>query len=186
MTVAENQPAIVTRRLELVHIGADELLLVDQDPQAPAIWADKPFTNPHRVLVDSKGPLPWRVPQVKKDPSLNKWFMRWIVLRERSEVIGTISFHGAPDTNGMVEIGLEITSALRNQGFAKEALVGMWTWVCQQEGVQVLRYTVSPENLPSVAIITSFGFAYVGEQIDEEDGPESIYEMSVQDFLKTV
>jgi hypothetical protein len=32
-------------------------------------------------------------------------------------------------------------------------------------------------------IIKSSGFALVGEQIDEEDGLELIYEMSVQDYL---
>ena len=186
LDASHNQPTINTPHLELVHIGAAELLMIDQDPLDESIWSEKSFTNPHRVLVDSKGPLPWRVPQVKKDAALNKWFMRWIVLRDTQEVIGTISFHGEPNDDGMVEIGLEITPEFRNRGYAKEALVGMWTWVGTQEGVKTLRYTVSPTNLPSVAIITSFGFAYIGEQIDEEDGPESIYEMSAQDFLKTV
>lgn len=102
------------------------------------------------------------------------------------EVIGTISFHGAPNDNGMIEIGLEIVPQFRNQGYAKEALIGMWTWVCAQEGVSTLRYTVSPSNAPSIAIIEGFQFTYIGDQIDEEDGPERIYEMSVQDFLKTI
>ncbi len=186
LNLDDNEPTLVTPRLDLVHIGADELLLIDRDPLNELIWVSKSFTNPYRELVDSKGPLPWRVPQVEKDPLLNKWFLRWIVLRDTQEVIGTISFHGAPDDNGMVEIGLGINEKFRNQGFAKEALFAMWKWVSTQPNVKVLRYTVSPDNLPSIAIINSFGFTYIGEQIDEEDGPESIYEKTVQDFLKTV
>jgi RimJ/RimL family protein N-acetyltransferase len=59
----------------------------------------------------------------------------------------------------------------------------MWRWVCGEPGVKVLRYTVSPSNFPSVKIIEGFGFNYLGQQIDEEDGPENIYEMSVDQFM---
>ena len=60
----------------------------------------------------------------------------------------------------------------------------MWGWVVTEPGVKVLRYTVSPSNIASIALVNSFGFNYVGEQIDEEDGPESIYEMSADDYRK--
>jgi hypothetical protein len=33
-----------------------------------------------------------------------------------------------------------------------------------------------------MAIINSLGFTHVGQQIDEEDGPEEIFEMSAADF----
>jgi RimJ/RimL family protein N-acetyltransferase len=130
------------------------------------------------------GPLGWRVPQVKADPSTNKWFIRFIVLREINQVVGSISFHGVPDENGMMEIGLGIEEEFRNRGYAKEALIGMWRWVSTQPGVTTLRYTVSPTNLPSVKIIEGFGFTYLGQQMDDIDGPENIYEMSVEDFKK--
>jgi RimJ/RimL family protein N-acetyltransferase len=58
----------------------------------------------------------------------------------------------------------------------------MWSWVIDQPGVQILRYTVSATNAPSMAIINSLGFTNVGQQIDEEDGPEEIFEMSAPDF----
>jgi len=103
-------------------------------------------------------------------------------LTETKEIIGSTSFHGVPDDNGKMEIGIGIDPGFWNHGYATEALRGMWNWVIDQPGVKVLRYTVSPTNLPSVAIITRFGFTYMGEQIDEEDGPESIYEMSVEEF----
>ena len=58
----------------------------------------------------------------------------------------------------------------------------MWGWVVRQPGVRMLRYTVSPDNVPSVALVRSFGFDHRGQQIDEEDGPEDIYEMTADDF----
>jgi RimJ/RimL family protein N-acetyltransferase len=124
------------------------------------------------------------VPQVKADPATNKWFVRWIVLKENREVIGSTSFHGAPDAQGMMEIGLGIETQYQNQGYAKEALLGMWRWVLTFPEVKTLRYTVSPQNLPSIAVINYFGFDFKGQQIDEEDGPEDIYEMDRETFLK--
>jgi RimJ/RimL family protein N-acetyltransferase len=58
----------------------------------------------------------------------------------------------------------------------------MWSWVITQPNVKILRYTVSASNLPSMAIIAKFGFSHIGQQLDEEDGPEEIFEMSVADF----
>jgi len=178
-----HEAVIETPRLELHHIstqGIIELLEYKDDAQA---IAGRNFSNPHKNLVKDSGPLAWRVPQVKEDPSVNKWFVRFIVLRSSQEVIGSTSFHGAPDEVGMMEIGLGIEEAFRGMGFAKEALQGMWNWVSQFPEVKTLRYTVSPENLPSIAVIEYFGFAYMGQQIDEIDGPENIYEMSTKDFM---
>jgi RimJ/RimL family protein N-acetyltransferase len=84
----------------------------------------------------------------------------------------------------MMEIGLGIESQYQSQGYAKEALLGMWRWVLNFPEVKTLRYTVSPENLPSIAVIKYFGFDFKGQQIDEEDGPEDIYEMDRETFLK--
>jgi len=177
-----SQPVIETKRLELHHIaGADLITLYEQRDDQP-ILAKSDFKNPHRVLIDFPGPLHWRVPQVKADASCNKWFVRFMVLKESREVIGSTSFHGVPDENGMIEIGLGIESEFQNKGFAKEALTGMWTWALDQPGVKSFRYTVSPDNAPSIKVIEYFGFPFTGVQIDEEDGPENIYEISTTDF----
>jgi ribosomal-protein-alanine N-acetyltransferase len=178
------EPLISTSRLDLHHIPADGLISLLEEKRDEKAIAGRDFTNPHQVLVVEPGPLGWRVPQVKADPSTNKWFIRFIVLREINQVVGSISFHGIPDKNGMIEIGLGIEEEFRNRGYAKEALIGMWRWVSTQPGVTTLRYTVSPTNLPSVKIIEGFGFTYLGQQMDDIDGPENIYEMSVEDFKK--
>ncbi len=174
---------VQTPRLDLYHICAEDLVILFEDPENLSIYEGKPYSNPHRQLMDDKGPLAWRVPQVRVDPNVNRWFVRWIVLRTSGEIIGSTSFHSAPDDAGMIEIGLGIQEAFRNKGYAKETLLGMWRWALGDLLVQKLRYTVSIENAPSIRVIESFGFHYVGEQIDEEDGPESIFEMSRGEFL---
>lgn len=173
---------IDTPRLELHHISAQGIIELYEDKNDFTAIAGRNFTNPHQNLIKESGPLGWRVPQVKVDPSANKWFVRFIVLKESREIIGSISFHGVPDSEGMIEIGLGIEEGFRSKGYAKEVLKGMWSWVCNFPEVKTLRYTVSPDNLPSIAVINYFGFTYVGQQMDDIDGPENIYEMSSQDF----
>ena len=157
--------------------------MLHDDPDNKLLLVDRDFTNPYKELThEHSGPLRWRVPQVKADPSTNVWFIRWIVLRETKQIVGSISFHAPPDEVGMIEVGFGICEPCRNNGFGKEALLGMWTWVIDQPGVQTLRYTVSATNAPSMSIINSLGFEHVGQQIDEEDGPEEIFEMSADEF----
>jgi RimJ/RimL family protein N-acetyltransferase len=177
-----HEPVIETSRLELHHISASDLITLFEDRDDAAALASEDFTNPLRVLIDFQGPLAWRVPQVKADPACNKWFVRWIVLKEKKEIIGSTSFHGAPDSEGMLEIGLGIESEYQRQGFAKEALLGMWRWAVTFPEVRTFRYTVSPDNAPSIAVIKYFGFEFKGQQMDEIDGAEDIYDMSAADF----
>jgi ribosomal-protein-alanine N-acetyltransferase len=180
----ETLPPIFTPRLVLHHLSPSRLVMLFEEPENDVIYRGCDYTNPHRDLVDNPGPLKWRVPQVTKDASLNKWFLRWIVLASTKEIIGSISFHGAPNDNGMIEIGLGVQPDFQRHGYAKEALVGMWSWVIEQPGVEVLRYTVSATNLASMKIIHGFDFTHVGVQIDKEDGPEEIFEMSAAEFQR--
>jgi len=180
--LTRQQPVIITERLELQHIRGADLVTLFENRNDQPILEKTDFTNPHRVLVDFQGPLAWRVPQVMADASCNKWFVRLIVLKSNREVIGSTSFHGAPDENGMIEIGLGIESEFHNRGFAKEALLGMWSWALTEPGVKSFRYTVSPDNAPSIKVIEHFGFPFTGVQIDDEDGPENIYEISAAEF----
>ena len=173
---------IETDRFELVVIEANEMITLYETPEELSIYRGKNFSNPHRVLVDESGPLRWRVPQVKEDPSLAIWLIRWIVDKATREIVGSISFHAKPDDSGMIEIGLGIHSNFQNNGIGAEALEGMWSWVIDQPGVKTLRYTVSESNAPSIALINKFGFENVGIQIDEEDSPEIIFEMSADRF----
>ena len=55
--------------------------------------------------------------------------------------------------------------------------------ISKRHDVRILRYTVSPDNAPSLHIIRKMGFDLKGEQVDPEDGLELIFEKSVEDFL---
>lgn len=171
---------IPANRLDLYCLTAEELFELGRDPE---VFSKRTFENPHNVLSGEDLPRANRVADVRKTPENIRWYFRMIVERERNIGVGSISFHGGPDERGMVEIGLGIAESEQGKGYATEALRGMWNWAAKLPEVKFLRYTVSPDNLPSVAIITKLGVPLVGEQIDEEDGLELIYEISVEDYL---
>jgi RimJ/RimL family protein N-acetyltransferase len=177
-----HEPVIISERLELHHISVVGIIELLENKSDHSAIAGRDFSNPHKNLIENSGPLAWRVPQVKVDPALNKWFVRFIVLKESREIIGSTSFHGAPDNEGMIEIGLGIEPAFQGKGYAKESLQAMWSWAINSPEVRTLRYTVSPDNLPSIAVIKYFGFDHKGQQMDDIDGPEDIYEISAVEF----
>ncbi|MEI6217090.1 MAG: GNAT family N-acetyltransferase [Actinomycetes bacterium] len=173
---------IRTPRLDLHTVTPRDYELLAVDRADSKLWQGRGFSNPYGHLVDDPGPLPFRIPRIKKDPTLAKYLLRMAVYRPTNEIIGSAGFHDAPDSEGMIEIGLGLVPEFRGRGLAQELLHGMWGWVVDDPKVKVLRYTVSPENAPSQAIIKKFGFTYRGQQIDEEDGPEDIFEMSANQY----
>ena len=90
--MSKYEPEIVTKRLSLHHIPVDGLISLLEDKSDFLAIAGRAFSNPHKTLIDNPGPLAWRVPQVKADSSVNKWFVRFVVLRSSAEIIGSTSF----------------------------------------------------------------------------------------------
>jgi ribosomal-protein-alanine N-acetyltransferase len=177
-------PAISTARLQLQAVLPREYEILAFDRSDPALWIDRGFTNPHGYLHADPGPLPYRLPQIREHPERAAYLLRMAVHRESATIIGSAGFHGLPDVNGMIEIGVEIVPQWRGQGFAQEVLHGMWGWVLDQPNVRVLRYTVSPDNRPSQSIIRKFGFQFKGQQLDPKDGPEDIFEMDAVEYRR--
>lgn len=140
------------------------------------------FANPYRHLVDEPGPLVHRIPRVKVDPSFADIGLVLAIHKLAKIIIGSAGFHDQPDQNGMIEIGFGILPEYQNQGYGKELLHGMWQMILKNPKVKTLRYTVSPDNAPSIHIIKNLGFNLIGEQIDEEDGLELIYEMDSAEY----
>jgi RimJ/RimL family protein N-acetyltransferase len=167
-------------RIDLHLLTPSELFALDEADDA--LFDRRGLKNPHGILTSENLPRANRVADVQAHPANMRWYYRLIVIRETATIVGSISFHGPPDENGMIEVGLGIAPSEQRKGFATEALTGMWTWASQQPDVNIFRYTVSPENAPSQAIIAKFPAAHTGVQIDDEDGPEDIYEMSVPAF----
>jgi len=128
----------------------------------------------------------WRIrsAQLTVTPADHPWVTRMIVDRRLGATVGLAGFHGAPDARGMVEVGYRIDPAHRRRGYARAALELLLALAAADSRVAVVRATVSPDNLASLALIDQYGFREVGEQWDEEDGLETIFEVAASSLKR--
>jgi RimJ/RimL family protein N-acetyltransferase len=123
----------------------------------------------------------WRIrlDQGVRDPASRRWFARAAVAEPDGPVVGHAGFHGPPDESGMVEVGYSVDPAYRRRGYARAMVQALLAWAGAEDGVTRVRASISPDNEASLATIGGFGFEQTGEQWDEEDGLEIIYEVRV-------
>ena len=115
--------------------------------------------------------------QVEEDPASAAW-VTGVIWDERHQVaVGRAGYHGPPDASGMVEIGYAVDPAYRRRGYARAALEALLQRAAREPRVRTVRVTISPDNVASYRLASQYGFTEVGEQWDDEDGREIIYEL---------
>jgi RimJ/RimL family protein N-acetyltransferase len=132
------------------------------------------------VLLDDAWLWNLRLNQLQEDPSANRWLVRVVIDTDTREIVGHAGFHGPPDENGMVEVGYTVHSPYRRRGYASAALGALIDYAARDGSVATIRASISPDNVGSLATIVPFGFVQVGEQMDEIDGLELIFERPVR------
>ena len=122
----------------------------------------------------------WRIrlEQAARDPASSYWVARAAVA-EDGRVVGHAGFHGPPDETGTVEVGYTVDPAFRRRGYARAMVRALLAWASDEVSVTRVRASISPDNEASLATIRGFGFGRTGEQWDEDDGLEIIYEVRV-------
>lgn len=171
-------PTIHTDRLDLVPMTPPFLdaILAGNRAGAEAIagfdlpdgWPDE---RDRRLLRLRRG-------QMRRDPGCLPWLIRAMVLPgERGAMIGHIGFHGPPETIGRAEMGYSVMPDRRRRGYASEAARALMDWAGREHRVKSFFVSISPDNRASLAMAEKLGFKQVGEQIDEEDGLEYVFEL---------
>jgi ribosomal-protein-alanine N-acetyltransferase len=119
-----------------------------------------------------------RARQLVETPDDADWVTGVVVVD--GVAVGGAGFHGAPSEDGSVEVGYGIDPEFRRRGHAREALRVMIDRARREPGVRRVVASVSPDNQPSLNLIDQFGFEKTGEQWDEEDGLEWVFELNVE------
>lgn len=132
-------------------------------------------SDPYQAMATAEHMLALRAAQLEKSPGDAPWLVRVIVECATGAVVGYVNFHAPPDSEGMVEIGYQVVPQAQRRGYATEAANAMWAWAAER-GAQTLRASIRPDNEPSLALVRRAGFAHVGEEVDEIDGVELVYE----------
>ena len=173
--------SIRSRRLELVSLSPavlDALLAGRREEAEAALGLAVPIDWPGK---GDERFLRLRLEQMRREPDAQPWLVRAVVLRRGTRMVGHAGFHGPPGAWGLapaaVELGYTIFPSFRGRGYATEAAVALMEWAAAQ-GIRHFVASVSPENAPSLAIVRKLGFVRTGEQWDEEDGVEHVFELA--------
>jgi RimJ/RimL family protein N-acetyltransferase len=165
------------RNIRLVQLSPSILrALADGDLAAANLSAPIPF-GPYFISPECRSIWRRRASQVDDDPTSAVWITRAIVDDDRGIAVGLAGFHEPPDADGMVEVGYAVDPGFRRKGYARAALLALIKWAKEDASIQRIRATISPDNLASRALVSQYGFVEVGEQWDDEDGLETIFEV---------
>jgi RimJ/RimL family protein N-acetyltransferase len=167
----------MTPRVEVLQLDAAALRgLADGDLAAANRTAPVPLT-PYLAGEECRGVWEIRAVQIVEEPASAAWITGVVWDPDRRLAVGRAGYHGPPDGAGMVEVGYSIDPQYRRQGYARAALRALIERARHEPGVRTFRATVSPDNAPSRDLVLSEGLVEVGEQWDDEDGLEIVYEL---------
>jgi RimJ/RimL family protein N-acetyltransferase len=130
------------------------------------------------VAPDWIGTWRFRSVQVREDATSAAWVTGAVWDPASSLVVGKAGFHAPPDPDGMVEVGYAVAPEHRRRGYARAALEVLLERAAREPAVRVVRASVSPDNAASLGLIAQYGFVQVGEQWDDEDGLEIVYQVA--------
>ncbi|MEP7158766.1 MAG: GNAT family N-acetyltransferase [Chloroflexota bacterium] len=169
---------VKTPRLELVLMSVpfmQALAARDIDDASREIGA----TVPMWLADELENFLKFRLAQLSLDPTIHAWLGRAMVLTNEDgsqRVVGSIGFHGPPDKKGRLEVGYSVDPPYRRRGYASESVKALFDWAHGEHGIDTFVASISPDNEASLRLARGFGFFQVGEQMDEIDGLELVFE----------
>ncbi|MEU3712028.1 GNAT family N-acetyltransferase [Streptomyces catenulae] len=180
MTDKENRESPLPRpprSVRFVELSGEVMsLLLDGDLSAAGRTAGVTLT-PYFLTDRARWLWRFRLDQMDADPGHARWMVRQAVVDDRARVVGHAGFHGPPDEVGTVEIGYSVAPEFRRRGYARATLIELLRRAAAEPEATTVRATISPDNAASLATIAGFGFVEVGEEWDEQDGLEHVFEV---------
>jgi RimJ/RimL family protein N-acetyltransferase len=167
--------------VEIVQLDAAALRALADGDQAAAERTSPVPLSPYLAGPECRRVWKVRAGQVVADPPSAAWITGVVWDPDRRRAVGRAGYHGPPDAEGMVEVGYSIDPQYRRQGYARAALRSLLARADADPDVRTFRATIAPDNVASRDLVLAHGLVEVGEQMDDEDGLEIVYEVPVGD-----
>ncbi|MFL5606029.1 MAG: GNAT family N-acetyltransferase [Gemmatimonadaceae bacterium] len=175
-------PRIQTPRLRLIPatIATLNAELGGRHELARALEVDVPPSWPPELYDEAA--VRWSINALETRFLTPDWGLYYVAeilepQHARPRLAGVVGFKGPPDPEGTVEIGYGILAERRRLGFAREAVDGLLGWAFARESVtRVIAHTLT-ELTPSIRVLESAGFAFVGLGHDESEPDAIQYEL---------
>lgn len=159
---------IDTPRLTLVN-ATKEILEVLFEGDA-AVTKKLGVHVPEHWTTNGEREFRWIADKLSEPYAAPQWLFYLAVLKSENALIGSGGYKGKPQA-GMVEIGYEIATAYRCQGFATEMAKALIQFAFQQNGVtKVQAHTLAVKN-ESGNVLKKCGLQWMEALDDPEDGP---------------
>ncbi|HAQ38619.1 MAG TPA: GNAT family N-acetyltransferase [Saprospirales bacterium] len=116
------------------------------------------------------GPLQYSLDKLTESEDEKGWLTYFPIHKHDNRLIGNGGYKGKPTTDGTVELGYEIAPSYRNLGLASEMTNGLIKNAFNDQRVKsIIAHTLREEN-PSTKILKKFGFEWIEEIYDPDDG----------------
>jgi [ribosomal protein S5]-alanine N-acetyltransferase len=159
-------PPIETPRLLLIPATPETLKaeLVGREALAAVLGVEVPESWPPE-LYDADA-VRWTLSALEEGRGADGWSLYYVVERlttgSPARLCGGGGFVGAPDATGTVEVGYSIVPECRRRGYAREMVEACVAWAFAHPDVtRVIAHTL-PHLTPSIRVLESSGFVYVG------------------------
>ncbi len=148
-------PTIETKRLQLIPFTLELKKAVLND-RARFVEMLGVYVPEHWPQPDFAEALPFFIENMEKAPSALVW--DWIAIHRLDQaVIGGIGFMGAPDEDGVVEMGYDVIPEYRKQGYATEMARSLIAWSFQEAGIKVVTASCLDDNIGSIKVLENVG-----------------------------
>lgn len=107
---------------------------------------------------------------LEANPQNLRWGTVFFIHKGDNKLIGMGGYKGAPDENGMVEIGYALSPDYENLGLATEAARGLIDEAFSWSIVEVVDAHTLAETNASTRILEKCGMTKIGEVNDPDDG----------------
>lgn len=160
-----------TSRVGLRAFSPDDLLaIIEGGPQSEARLGLRVAEGLRDFFVSGEVSTAW-LDRLRSARAADPWTHGFAVVEKVSgTVIGTASFKGPPDDEGVVEIAYGIVPAMEGRGYATEAASALVDFAFSDPRVRVVRAHTLPALNASTRVLTKSLFERVGELLDSEDG----------------
>jgi RimJ/RimL family protein N-acetyltransferase len=148
-------PPIGTKRLQLIPFTL-ELKKAAMKDRTRLVEMLGVYVPEHWPGPDMAEALPFFIENMENAPSEPAW--DWIAIHSRDRaVIGGIGFMGAPDKDGVVEVGYDIVPEYRKQGYATEMARALIVWAFQETDIKVVTASCLDDNIGSIKVLENVG-----------------------------
>lgn len=172
---------IETRRLLLIPATPESLNaeLAGREELARVLGVEVPESwPPPEYDADA---MRWTLSALESGRAPGGWSFYYIVERQErgagARLCGGGGFVGAPDVSGTVELGYSVVPERQRRGYARETVDAWVAWAFQHpEVTRVIAHTL-PGLTPSIRLLESAGFSYVGPHAAAGEADAIMYEL---------